>query len=145
MMILSLSSCLPLWRHSCFVLLGIGGPPLQKHSGLCLPDPEAWRTTGVSNLNPYVVLLWFPLLQMNHPTSSLTLSSLQLLQRDSSQAGPCLLGRGHCLRHLWGGGQTTQQCVEDPAVGPHDGRGPEGSTDQCLMLRTTQHLYSSSF
>lgn len=38
-------------RHSYF-FVGFGGPPLQKHSGLCLPDLEARRTTGVSNPDP---------------------------------------------------------------------------------------------
>lgn len=33
------------------LFVGFGGSPLQKHSGLCLPDLEARRTTGVSN--PY--------------------------------------------------------------------------------------------
>lgn len=35
------------------LFLGFGGPSLQKHSRLCLPDPEARRTAGVS---------WHPLL-----------------------------------------------------------------------------------
>lgn len=29
------------FRNSFFVVVGFRGPSLQKHSGLCLPDPEA--------------------------------------------------------------------------------------------------------
>lgn len=35
----------------------------------------------------------------------------QLLQGNGSPARPCVLGRGHSLRHLRGGGETAQQCV----------------------------------
>lgn len=67
-------------------------------------------------------------LMQTNPVYSLTpycffLSCLQILQRDSSQAWPCVLGRGHSLCHLWGGGQTTQQCVEDPVDCPDSDRG----------------------
>lgn len=48
--ILLLSSNLPFLTHT--VSAGFGGPPLQKHSGLRLPDLEAGRTTGVSNPDP---------------------------------------------------------------------------------------------
>lgn len=62
---------------------------------------------------------------------------LQVLQRHSSQARSRLLGCRHSLCHLRGGGQITQQRVGDAV------EGPKQSMDQCLMLCTTQHLYSS--
>lgn len=34
--------------ETLFFFVGFRGPSLQKHSGLCLPDPEARRTASVS-------------------------------------------------------------------------------------------------
>ena len=47
-------------------------------------------------------------------TNPHTFSLLQLLQRNSSQARPRVLGRGNSLRHIRGGGQAPQQRVADP-------------------------------
>lgn len=55
-------------------------------------------------------LVWFTC-PLPSPTLSLICLFPQLLQGNSSPAGPRVLGRGHSLRHLRGGGQTAQQRV----------------------------------
>lgn len=49
---------------------------------------------------------------------------MQVLQGNRSQARPGVLGRGHRLRHLRGGGQTAQRRVEDSVAGRRGERRP---------------------
>lgn len=73
--------------------------------------------------------------------SNLISSRPQVLQRNGSQAWPRVLGRGHSLRHLRGGGQTTQQRVEDSVERRQRSRGKHRPVPHA----TTEHLYSCSF
>lgn len=100
-----------------------------------------------------LTLIWF---LMHSSYSQLQISSsdliwpapvLQLLQGNSSEARPGVLGRGHCLRHLWGGGQIAQQRVEDSV----DGRWLEVSADEartsascCAHLNTSILFHPNS-